>query len=232
MLVDLNNMFKDSLIMFPLQSEFTYFCQHLKSYGFSSIEKHLVSIPIKIFSDLNLVCAVGGHGKVQFGIQTQYLIHHYSHISKVFCIGAAGGISKVKTFDIVVAEKTIEHDYKEKFDPEPLPSFSACDQTLNYMKSKLAKHDFPFGIHFGFIASGDEDVVSVVRANEIHRDTNALAVAWEGAGGARASSFNRRSFVEIRGITDVADSQAPIHFQENLNKVMKNIVDVCVELID
>ena len=51
----------------------------------------------------------------------------------------------------------------------------------------------------------------------------AVAVAWEGAGGARACAFSDVPFVEIRGITARADDRAPADFRANLNIAMANL---------
>jgi adenosylhomocysteine nucleosidase len=80
-----------------------------------------------------------------------------------------------------------------------------------------------FQVHFGSIASGDEDVVDTARRQAIQEVTGALAVAWEGAGGARASQFNGLPFVEIRGITDSADSTAATDFESNLSLSLGNV---------
>jgi len=53
--------------------------------------------------------------------------------------------------------------------------------------------------------------------------TGALAVAWEGAGGARACHFSGIPFLEIRGITDSADSDAASDFGANLEGAMRNV---------
>jgi len=53
-----------------------------------------------------------------------------------------------------------------------------------------------------------------------------LAVAWEGAGGARACRFSGVPFIEIRGITDRANSQAPADFQMNLASAMRHLVEL------
>jgi adenosylhomocysteine nucleosidase len=45
-------------------------------------------------------------------------------------------------------------------------------------------------------------------------------VAWEGAGGARACAFSGVPFVELRGITDTADHNAPADFKTNLRIAM------------
>ena len=221
-------MIRDSLIVTPLKSEFSFLTDALTSHGLNSSNEMLGPIQITRYPELNLVCAVGGHGKVQFGIQTQYLIHHFPDSKRIFCAGAAGGLARVKTFDVIIAERTIEHDYTERFDPAPPPFFDGCSIVIGRIKDKAQTLKVSFDIHYGFIASGDEDVVSADRASELHSKTQALAVAWEGAGGARASAFNGKPFVEIRGITDVADNHAPIDFRENLRQAMLNVAAVLV----
>src|SRR3712207_9438258 len=85
-----------------------------------------------------------------------------------------------------------------------------------------------FTVHFGPIASGDEDVVTVERQAELRRRTGALAVAWEGAGGARAGPVSAVPFVEIRGVTDNADSSAAADFAANLEIAIRNVATLIV----
>jgi adenosylhomocysteine nucleosidase len=73
------------------------------------------------------------------------------------------------------------------------------------------------------MAGGDEDVIEVTRGAELYKAHNALAVAWEGIGGARAAAFSGVPYLEIRGATDTADHEAPVVFDTNLKIVMKNI---------
>lgn len=82
---------------------------------------------------------------------------------------------------------------------------------------------FSFDVHFGRIASGDEDVIDPDRALEIREATGALCAAWEGAGGARVADFSGLAFLEIRGVTDAADAEAPASFHENVPRAMRNV---------
>jgi nucleoside phosphorylase len=82
--------------------------------------------------------------------------------------------------------------------------------------------------HFGVVASGDEDIVDAPRAAELREGTNALCVAWEGAGGARAAAFNDLCFAEIRGITDAADLEASKSFRANCSIAMPNVMEFVV----
>jgi adenosylhomocysteine nucleosidase len=221
-------MMRRSLVITPLKSEFLHLTSVLVRRGYEGRPDLIGAVPLMDFPELNIVCAVGGHGKVQFGIQTQFLLNRFPEVQRVFCAGAAGGLSVVKTFDVIVASRTIEHDYTERFDPSPLPFFQGCQDTIEELRAKACKADFPFAVHFDVVASGDEDVVSIERASELHGRTQALAVAWEGAGGARACLFNTKPFIEVRGITDVADNRAPVDFRENLRQAMENVVSVLV----
>jgi hypothetical protein len=57
---------------------------------------------------------------------------------------------------------------------------------------------YPFQVHYGMIASGDEDIVTIERAAELHTQTGAVAMAWEGAGVARACLFSQIPYLEIQ----------------------------------
>lgn len=154
-----------------------------------------------LFHSLGVTVANGGLGKVQFATQTQHLLDVSPDWGLVICAGAAGAlVEELSTGDIIVATETIEHDIRSKFAEPLLPRFGSAKAVVTELRIK-----FPFTpVHFGFgpiasgsaftsfrvrfgpIASGDEDIVDADRRREIQQLTGALAVAWEGAGGARA----------------------------------------------
>jgi adenosylhomocysteine nucleosidase len=55
-----------------------------------------------------------------------------------------------------------------------------------------------------------------------------LAVAWEGAGVARAARLHEVDFLEIRALTDGADENTMAHFQENLASAMDRIARLLI----
>jgi adenosylhomocysteine nucleosidase len=173
------------------------------------------------FPALDITVARGGHGKTQFGVQTQHLLDHAHAVQAAVCIGAAGALaSALAVGDLVVATETVEHDYLERFSPvHPLPRF-AGDGALLATVERVARQTFPFAVHFGIVASGDEDVIELERAAALRQATEACAVAWEGAGGARACVFSGIPFLELRGITDTADHNASTDFAANLHVAM------------
>ncbi len=168
--------------------------------------------------------AVGGHGKVQFALTTQLLIQKHKPVL-VVCTGAAGALNpELNGLDVVVAEHTIEHDFNLRFVSRPLPQFPGDATALAKIKRRLEPR--PFRCHFGPLASGDEDILEPARAQEIRLKTDALAVAWEGAGGARACRLHGVPFIEIRAITDAADPAAPQAFTKNLKRAMQNAAEI------
>jgi adenosylhomocysteine nucleosidase len=218
------------LLIAPLQAEFDHLVQSLHQRGFASHEQAAGRLTAAAFPALDLLVARGGHGKTQFGIQTQHLLDCCDpHIAGVICVGAAGALAEgLAVGDVVVATNTVEHDYNLKFVQRPLPRFPGHDAMLTQIQTLFRSPGaLSFRVHFGTIASGDEDVIAHERAAELRRLTDALAVAWEGAGGARASPFSRVPFVEMRGLTDTANHDAPADFDVNLGVAMENIA-TCV----
>ena len=178
---------------------------------------------------LDLILAVAGNGKAQFAVQAQHLIDHCPEATLLICAGAAGRLVDVlDPGDVVVGTVTIEHDYKERFLPEPLPSYEADAEALLDIRHLISHGPFPFRVTFGRIASGDEDVVHPRRAAQIRAATNAVCVAWEGSGGARAARFSGIGFLEIRAITDAADEHAAPSFWQNLPGAMPHVAELLI----
>jgi adenosylhomocysteine nucleosidase len=98
---------------------------------------------------------------------------------------------------------------------------NSTQRTISHTRQSLvSSHYGHYFIHVGIIASGDEDVIELERAAALRQATEACAVAWEGAGGARACRFNEMPFLELRAITDTADHNAPGDFATNLHIAM------------
>lgn len=190
--------------------------------GFSESNHH--GVKVLSFQGKKIDLAVGGHGKVQFALSTQLLIQQVKP-SLVICAGAAGSLHpEIKPLDIVISEVTIEHDFRVRFAEHALPRFPADIPTLEKIRRRL--EPTVYNVHFGPLASGDEDILEADRALELNRSTGAVAVAWEGAGGARACRLHGVPFVEIRAITDGSDAHAPQAFAKNVKTGMQNIADL------
>ena len=210
--------------MIPTQQEYHLFLDSCTKQAFRAEHATIGRLPIVRFPELDITLSLGGLGKVQFAIQTQHLLDAEPGWDLVICAGAAGCLAKdLSAGDIVVATETVEHDIKNRFGMPRVPRYRGDEATINMLKGIAPTID-SFQLHFGPIASGDEDVIEVRRQEELKKLTDAIAVAWEGAGGARACQFSDIPFIEIRGISDGADSEAPSDFEKNLPMVMENLV--------
>jgi len=210
------------LIVAPLQEEYSDLYHSLSALDLESYPERIGKLDIHCFPEINVTLARGGHGKTQFGIQTQHLLDH-AKFDLVICAGAAGALApEVRVGDVIIATSTLEHDYNNKFSERPKPQFAGDSKSIEQIKA-LNFSDVNFKVHFGIMAGGDEDVIEVTRGAELYKAHNALAVAWEGVGGARASAFSDIPYLEIRGATDTANHEAPVVFYINLKIVMKNI---------
>jgi adenosylhomocysteine nucleosidase len=221
-------MAESTLIVTPLKAEYIYLAEGISFLGFESFQDKIGKLDALRFPKLNLTLARGGHGKTDYAIHTQYLLDH-SNNKVLICAGAAGALSpNIVIGDVIVATSTIEHDYHEKFSIQTKPEFFGHNESISRIKS-LKTPNAKFNIHFGVMASGDEDVIDIQRGEVLHQLHGAFAVAWEGAGGARACAFNEVPYLEVRGITDNGDHSAPEAFEANLKKAIHNIAHILVQ---
>jgi adenosylhomocysteine nucleosidase len=221
-----------TLIIAPMQQELDFFLQACTKQGFHARSSILGRLPIEDLPHLDITLACGGTGKAQFAVQTQHLLDAGPEWELVICAGGAGALADgLSIADVVVATATVEHDYNNKFNDRPTPRFENAPGAIADLK-RLSLSFPSFDVHFGIVASGDEDVVTTDRRVALRECTNALAVAWEGAGGARACKFSGVPFVEIRGITDTADHSAPSDFDTNLAIAMNNVATLVTSWIN
>lgn len=211
------------LIVTPIQDELDLLVKYFHRQGFETENTRVGRLNAQYLPRLKLMLARGGLGKAQFGIQTQHLLDSCQDIQAVICAGAAGALAEhLRPGDVVIAVETVEHDCTYKFVKRPPPRFGGDSGLLQQLRRVTEKPE-AFAIHYGVVASGDEDIVDRKRAEAISTQTGAIAVAWEGAGGARACAFNGVPYVEMRGISDAADPEAPADFEVNLEGVMEHV---------
>lgn len=218
-----------ALVVLPQQEELDAMVEGFRRRGVDSASHRVGALECVRLAELDLLAAVGGHGKTQFAVQSQYLIDRLPEAGALLCAGAAGCLAEgIRFGDVIVGTETVEHDYTLRFAQAPLPRHAPDPALLAEFQVAGVTGTFPFAIHFKAIASGDEDVIETSRARELQALTGALCVAWEGSGGARAAQFNGVPFLEIRCITDHADEGAPASFRENLARVMPHVADLLI----
>ena len=211
------------LVVIPIKKELDFFRQSCLDQGYQAETVIMGKLLVSRFSELGITVGAGGLGKTQFAVQTQYMIDVGPGWDVVICAGAAGALhDALAVGDVVIATETVEHDIRNRFGKPLLPRFSGDPHIIASLQAQLP-HLSGFRVHVGPVASGDEDVIEPHRRVDIRERTGALVVAWEGAGGARACHFSGVPYLEIRGVTDGANSAAAMDFAANLEVVMRNI---------
>jgi adenosylhomocysteine nucleosidase len=212
-----------TLIVLPLQTEIDHLSDALRADGLRLERTAAGRLDVVSLPEIGAVLARGGHGKAQFALHTRHLLDHAGQVDLVICAGAAGALVEgIAVGDVVVGIRTVEHDFQRRFSGRPAPVFDGDAATIQSLRA-LATREAGFALHFGDVASGDEDIVSVDRAQALRLATGALAVAWEGAGGARACAFSGTPYLELRAVTDQANVEASSHFAQNLPVAMRNL---------
>ena len=217
------------VIVTPLIEERDGLTKAFEDLGLTGEERGIGRLDAISYRDGNILLVQGGLGKVEFAVHTQHVLDQLSDVEGIICAGVADALSDTLAIgDVVVATRTVEHDFNWKAHPASLPAFDGYSSYLSTL-ADLGIEDWPFRLHFGPIASGDEAIIDEKRARELHKVTGALAVAWEGAGGARAAAFSDVPYLEIRAISDGADDEARSVWCENLPSAMMNVATVLHE---
>jgi len=215
-----------TLIVTPMKKEFSVLSDYLSNEG-HAMKNRADKVQAAWLPDFKLLIAVAGHGKAMFAATTQYLVDRHGPFALIMAAGTAGALhGALRPGDVVLATETVEHDYKSRFAGHAPPPRHACCPVARKGILNTYGGDGTFRLHVGAIASGDEDIVDPKRARQLQQETDALCVAWEGAGGARAARFNGIPFIEVRAVTDAADASAPESFCAHLEQAVSNIARV------
>lgn len=217
------------LTAIPTRTELDAFVQACREQGYPSEPSVVGRQSVTKFPTLDMVVAHGGLGKVQFAVQTQHLLDS-GEWDLVVCAGAAGAlVAGLSIGDVVIATETVEHDVWNRIGQPRVPHFGGSAEVLEQCRRALRAEPTVM-VHYGPIASGDEDVVDHERRAAVRERTKALVVAWEGAGGARACQFSGVPFLEIRGVTDSADGAAARDFELNVKRALQSVALVIIAL--
>lgn len=161
--------------------------------------------------------ACSGIGKVNAAACTQKLIDCYN-IDYIINMGIAGGIAKnLKTLDVVIGSEVLYHDYSpdemlEKY--YPFTRTFKCSEKLIKAAQKVCEA-LPVveNFYIGRIASGDCFVESQATKERI-RGLDACCCEMEGAAIGHVAYLNNVPFVIIRTISDLADDDASMSYDE------------------
>ena len=178
-----------------------------------------------------------GIGKVFAAATAATMILSYSP-GLIVNTGVGGALAAgLKTADVVIADKLVQHDMDTSAlgDPKGLISginkiyFEADTRALNLVLEAAAKLD----IHavLGTVASGDKFVATREEKERIVADFGASACEMEGGAIAQVAYVNSTPFAVIRAISDSADGEATMDYPTFMPIAAKISTELTIALV-
>lgn len=172
---------------------------------------------------LHCTILISGIGKVLAASGTQLLIDSTPDLKMIFHLGCAGAINPhLKLGSIIIGDEIIDHAYKSSVS-ESVPSVK--------IKSQLA-HDFfhflkqnQIQVEMGKMLSGDEDIVTTLRKEELFAKFDGLSVDWESFACLKICKLNNVECIVVRTICDSASEATAKEFQVNFDTVSKDLMN-------
>lgn len=174
-------------------------------------------------SDKDCVVVRSGIGKVNAAICTQLLIDLFA-VTAVINTGIAGGIHQgidIGVLDIVISSDTMEYDfdvtafgYQKGQIPRMDQYIFRSDPRLVEVAQQAGRQLADIKLFVGRILSGDQFVSDSAKVAELYQDFQGYGVEMEGAAISHVCHVNEIPVVVIRAISDNADGQAKITYEE------------------
>jgi adenosylhomocysteine nucleosidase len=191
-----------------------------------------------VLSGKSVVIAKCGVGKVFAAICAEAMILNYAP-SLIVNSGVGGAIAPgLKTADIAIATKLVQHDMDTSplGDPKGLISginkiyFDADGRAVKILEESSA--ELGYNASLGIVASGDRFVAGSEEKERIASEFCAIACEMEGAAIAHVAFVNKTPFAVIRAISDSADGNATMSYTEFLPIAAKASSALTLALID
>ncbi len=191
-----------------------------------------------VLSSKNIVLVRSGIGKVNAASCAQILITKFG-VTNLINSGVSGSMNPdLNQGDIVISTDTVQHDFDETALGKPVGEISRLDITYFKSDEKLIAAAEKAGeslnnikVVKGRIASGDQFIAGGDRYQNIKTNFNPQAVEMEGAAIGHVAYLNKIPYVVIRSISDKADGEAPMSFEEFVKIASKNASDMIEKLL-
>ena len=188
---------------------------------------------------VDVVLLKSGIGKVSSAVGTALLLELYQP-DMVINTGSAGGFDKsLNLGDVVISTEVRYHDvdvtafgYEIGQMASQPAAFTACENLIEAAEQALKQMEDKHAIR-GLICTGDQFVASQERKDFIleHFPT-VIAVEMEAAAIAQVCHQFEVPFVVVRAISDVADKESPMSFDEFLPLAAKSSSEMVIKMVD
>lgn len=174
-----------------------------------------------------------GIGKVNAAVCTQLLIDKFN-VDYIINTGIAGGIAaETRVLDIVISKDVMHHDLLARFLDNYPPFYSSfkADKRLVTAAVNVCKE---LGERFFVerIVSGEVFVSDNAVRDKIIEEFNPYAVDMETAAIAHAASRNEVPFVSVRCISDKADDEGEMTYDEFSAVAARKVAEIVIKILE
>ncbi len=199
----------------------------------SAVVKHAgYDFYINTFDGKVIVNACCGIAKVNASVCAQAMIDKFG-VDAIINTGVAGGMdTAVKVCDIVVSNEVMPHDLELRFleNYPPYNSVFKADEKLIKLACDICDEK-NYNRHIGRIVSGEAFISSSEVKNAICERLSPLAVDMETSAIGHCAYMNNVPFVSIRCISDNADDEGEMSFDEFEKIAAKRVAEIVLEIV-
>lgn len=188
---------------------------------------------INDYKGKKIVSVCSGIAKVNAAVCTQVAIDNYKP-DAVINAGIAGGMKEeVKVCDIVVSSEVLPHDLDLHF-LKDYPPYCGVFKGDKYLIETTEKVCAEFGIKCfcGRIVSGEAFISSNTVKAEIQQRLEPYAVEMESAAVGHCCYLNDMPFVSVRCISDNADDEGAMSFDEFEKIAAKRVAEIVLRMCE
>lgn len=181
-----------------------------------------------------------GIGKVNAAICAQMMIDQFD-VDYLINTGVAGSLNNdIDVCDIVVSKRAIQHDFScgdvGNYEVGEIPKigtkyFIADDRLIDIAKSSVKKANLNIHVFEGTVVTGDQFISDHKKKNYLVSEFAGDCCEMEGGAIAQVAYLNDIPFVIIRAISDKADGEAVVSFDEFVEKAADNSIALLKEMI-
>ncbi len=180
-----------------------------------------------------IINACCGIAKVNAALCTQVMIDNFSP-DYIINAGVAGGMnSAVKVCDIVISTEVLPHDLDPHFlaDYPPYCAVFKANEALMNTAEKVCG-EFSVNSFRGRIVSGEQFISDSAVKAAIQEKFNPYAVDMESAAVGHACYLNDMPFVSVRCISDNADDEGAMSFDEFEKIAAKRVAEIVLKMTE
>lgn len=188
------------------------------------------------FKDIEIILTSCGVGKVNASCCTQLLVDKFG-VEGVINTGIAGSLnSKVKVCDIVISDNVTYHDVRKSQMKTFFPykeHFTASEKLRDIAiraYEKITERNYNY--HIGRIVTGEAFISDNQLKNTIIKNYAPYCVEMEGAAIGHVAEINDVPFIIIRSISDNADSEATISYDEFETIASNNSAELVLNMLE